>query len=63
MILAQSAATAAVHAVRSACSVQAVDRDRLEERLLADGQVLAPPPAKEAQTGRPLGSPRDHRGG
>ncbi len=56
MILAQSAATAAVHAVRSACSVQAVDRDRLEERLLADGQVLAPPPAKEAQTGRPLGS-------
>jgi len=56
MILAQSAATAAVHAVRSRCSVQAVDRGRLEERLLADGQVLIPPPVKEGPKGRDLGS-------
>ena len=56
MILAQSAATAAVHAVRSECSVQAVDRGRLEERLLADGQVLVPPPVKEGPKGRALES-------
>lgn len=56
MILAQSAATAAMHAVRSKSSVQAVDRERLEERLLADGQVLTPPPVKQGPKGRALES-------
>jgi hypothetical protein len=56
MILAQSAATAAVQAVRSECGVQAVDRGRLEERLLADGQVLVPPPVRRGPKGRALES-------
>ena len=40
MILGQSAATAAVIAVREGLAVQDVPYDRLRERLLADGQVL-----------------------
>ena len=49
MALGQSAATAAVLAVERGVSVQAVPRDLLRERLLADGQVLewtGPRPAK-----------------
>jgi hypothetical protein len=40
MILGQSAATAAVHAIERETSVQDVDFVLLRERLLADGQVL-----------------------
>jgi len=40
MVLGQSAATAAVHAVESDADVQAVDYARLRKRLLADRQVL-----------------------
>jgi len=40
MILAQSAATAAVLAIERDCTVQAVPYDLLRERLRADGQVL-----------------------
>jgi lysophospholipase L1-like esterase len=43
MILGQSAATAAVHAVEGFTSVQGVDFYRLTRRLNADGQVLALP--------------------
>ena len=46
MILGQSAATAAVHAIEEEQSVQHIDLDRLQERLRADGQILetdAPP--------------------
>lgn len=45
MVLAQSAATAACLAMDDGVGVQAVDRARLRERLLKDGQVLAWPPA------------------
>ena len=54
MILAQSAATAAVLAAREGCAVQEVDRERLAARLLADGQVLEPPSAAGAKRGRAL---------
>ncbi len=40
MILGQSAATAAVHAIEQEADVQAIDFERLERRLLDDGQVL-----------------------
>lgn len=40
MILGQSAATAAVLALRDGCPVQDVDYGHLRERLLEDGQVL-----------------------
>ena len=40
MVLGQSAATAAVQAVRAGVAVQLVDYARLKERLLADRQVL-----------------------
>ena len=40
-ILAQSAATAAALAIDGGTGVQDVSYDRLRERLLADGQVLA----------------------
>ncbi len=40
MILGQSAATAAVHALEQEVDVQDIDFDRLRERLLEDGQVL-----------------------
>ncbi len=39
-VLGQSAGTAAVHTLEEDCDVQAIDRQRLTERLLADGQVL-----------------------
>jgi len=41
MVLGQSAATAAVQAIDSGAAVQDVDVKKLQERLLADGQVLA----------------------
>ena len=40
MVLGQSAATAAAHAIAQKTSVQAIDRARLREKLLADKQVL-----------------------
>ena len=40
MILGQSAATAAVHAIDQGVAVQDIDYDKLRERLLEDGQVL-----------------------
>jgi len=40
MILGQSAATAASHAIEERRAVQGVDYERLRERLLADGQAL-----------------------
>jgi hypothetical protein len=39
-VLGQSAATIAAHALEQGVAVQDVDRGRLRERLLADGQVL-----------------------
>jgi hypothetical protein len=50
MILGQSAATAAVHAMEELVAVQDVDRAKLTKRLLADGQVLSRP-------ARPAASP------
>lgn len=41
MVLGQSAATAAVHAIDEETDVQSIDYPRLRDRLLADGQVLA----------------------
>jgi len=41
IVLGQSAATAAVHAIDEQTDVQSIDYPRLRERLLADGQVLA----------------------
>ncbi|MEX2581374.1 MAG: FAD-dependent oxidoreductase [Verrucomicrobiales bacterium] len=50
MILAQSAATAAVHAIEEdGAALQEIDRARLRERLLADEQIL------EYSRGLPLG--------
>jgi hypothetical protein len=40
MVLGQSAATAAAQAIDQRCSVQAVDVQRLRDRLAEDGQVL-----------------------
>jgi hypothetical protein len=40
MVLGQSAATAAHLAIAGACPVQQVDYAKLQERLLADNQVL-----------------------
>lgn len=51
MILGQSAATAADQAIEAGLPVQAVDYEKLSERLLADGQVLAFDPAQLAPTG------------
>ena len=45
MVLGQSAATAAVLAIREQVAVQEIDRVRLREMLLADDQILAWPPA------------------
>ena len=47
MILGQSAATAAAQAIDDGCAVQDVDYPKLRERLLADGQVLQPPPPQK----------------
>ncbi len=43
MILGQSAATAAVHAIEDGVAVQEVEYGKLRARLLADGQVLEAP--------------------
>jgi len=43
MILGQSAATAAAHAISEGVPVQDIDREKLHERLLADEQILARP--------------------
>jgi hypothetical protein len=40
MILAQSAATAAVMAIDSKIPVQEIPYDKLRERLIAEGQIL-----------------------
>ncbi|MES2692222.1 MAG: FAD-dependent oxidoreductase [Verrucomicrobiota bacterium] len=40
MVLGQSAATAAVHAIEQGTTVQKIDAAKLKERLLKDGQVL-----------------------
>lgn len=40
MVLGQSAATAASHAIEQKCAVQAIDNEKLNQRLLADGQIL-----------------------
>jgi hypothetical protein len=40
MVLGQSAATAAVHAIEQGATVQGIDPAKLRDRLLADGQVL-----------------------
>lgn len=40
MILGQSAATAAVHAIEDSVSVQKIDYSKLKKRLIADGQRL-----------------------
>lgn len=40
MILGQSAATAAAHAIDARVAVQDIEFSKLQERLLADGQVL-----------------------
>lgn len=40
MVLGQSAATAAVHAIEQGTTVQRIDGAKLKERLLKDGQVL-----------------------
>ena len=40
MILGQSAATAASHAIETGVAVQDIDYDKLKARLLADGQIL-----------------------
>ncbi len=42
-VLGQSAGTAAVHSIEQDVDVQALDLQRLTERLLADGQILARP--------------------
>ncbi|HYG74743.1 MAG TPA: FAD-dependent oxidoreductase [Planctomycetota bacterium] len=51
MVLGQSAATAAVHAIDEKVAVQKIDYKKLQERLLADGQVLF----WTAPTGQPSG--------
>ncbi len=40
MLLGQSAATAAAHAIDEQTAIQHIDYDRLQRRLLADGQIL-----------------------
>jgi hypothetical protein len=52
MVLGQSAATAAVMALEQGIAVQQLDYAKLQQRLLADGQVLAwPAPAKARLVG------------
>lgn len=61
MVLGQSAATAAAHAIDEDVNVQEIDTAKLGTRLLADDQVLAwtKPRPTPAQTGRP---PSDFEG-
>jgi hypothetical protein len=59
MVLGQSAATAAVHAIEQGVDIQKVDAAKLKERLLADQQVLdfeSPPiPVRQTFTKEKLG--------
>jgi hypothetical protein len=48
MVLGQSAATAAAHAIDEAVAVQRVDYAKLRQRLLADKQVLVSITASQA---------------
>ncbi|WP_145418370.1 FAD-dependent oxidoreductase [Planctomycetes bacterium K23_9] len=51
MVLGQSAATAACHAIDDQVTVQAVDYEKLQSRLAADGQILQyQSPARPANT-------------
>jgi hypothetical protein len=50
MILGQSAATVAGLAIDAGCPVQDVDYGKLRDKLLADGQVLAPQPEPAGAT-------------
>ncbi len=50
MVLGQSAATAAAHAIREKVAVQDISYPRLRERLLSDGQVLGWKPEAGRQT-------------
>lgn len=49
MVLGQSAATAAVHALEQDVAVQQIDPLQLRQRLLADGQVLTWTPPQKAK--------------
>ena len=54
MVLGQSAATAAVHAIQQKTTVQGIDYATLKTQLLADRQVLDfIPPARPASAGQP----------
>jgi hypothetical protein len=59
MVLGQSAATAAVHAIEENTTVQGIDYDKLKARLIVDGQVLdfepTADPDKHAVSKRDLG--------
>ena len=59
MVIGQSAATAAVHAIEQGVDIQKIDDAKLKERLLADQQVLdfeSPPiPVKQTFTKEKLG--------
>ena len=61
MVLGQSAATAAVHAIEQRVDIQKIDPKKLEARLLQDGQVLdfesdpLPPRAAGGRGKRPAG--------
>ncbi|MBX3741759.1 MAG: FAD-dependent oxidoreductase [Akkermansiaceae bacterium] len=46
MITGQSAGTAAALAIDEGCSLQKLPYPKLRDRLLADGQILVPPPPK-----------------
>jgi hypothetical protein len=61
MVLGQSSATAAVHAIEERVDIQKIDPKKLEARLLKDGQVLdfesdpLPPRAVGGKNARPPG--------
>lgn len=46
MVTSQSAASAACHAIDEAVPVQQINREKLRERLLQDGQILTFPPRR-----------------
>lgn len=54
MVLGQSAATAACHAIDGGLAVQKVDVDKLQERLLADKQILEWKGSSQARAARDL---------
>lgn len=51
MVLGQSGATVAAHAINEGVAVQAIDYAKLKERLLKDGQVLDLEPGKGGHAG------------